>query len=174
MTEDFLDNYFKNLAINLVDIAHTVDAPAYYRMKDSMDLDEFDNAVRNMTKSTCLLLEIGSGNMGDYDNVNDALTIGLHCLVKTTDKYADINAARDQAKSILLKIITRIRFDCRDKYIRNTVANGPLKALNVIFDSKIKYENMTDIDGNWYGKSFYFYFRAPVQELPYNSNDWTA
>jgi hypothetical protein len=31
---------------------------------------------------------------------------------------------------------------------------------------------MTAIDGNWYGKSFYFDFRVPLN-LVYEPNDWT-
>jgi hypothetical protein len=172
MTELFLEQYFSNIATALKDISHTVDLPAFHRMKDSSDLDEFDNAVRNMQKDVCLLLEIGGGSIGEYDTQNDMPHIGLHILCKSTDLFAEVNAARDRAKTILLKIVSRMRLDCKGLHERMDNADGPLRAKNVTFDTRIKFSNMTAIDGNWYGKSFYFDFRVPLN-LVYEPNDWT-
>lgn len=173
MTEDFLETYFKNIATKLKDIQHTDVAPAFYRMADPTNLDEFDNAVRNMGKSACLLLEIGSGNIGEYDTQKEQPRIGLHVLVKTTDAFAGINAARDLAKGILLKIVSRMRLDTKTQYERPDNATGPLRAVTAVFDTKIKFGNMTAVDGNWYGKSFYFDLSVPIN-LVYDQNDWLS
>ena len=171
MTEQFLEDYFKNIAEKVKDIAHTDEVPAFYRMKDPMDLDEFDDAVKNMAKSCCLLLEIGDGSLGEWDSQRDMPRIGLHVLNKTTELRADINSGRDRAKSTLNKIVSLMRLDCKTAYERPDNQPGPLKAINVVFDSNIKYSNMTGIDGNWYGKSFYFEFKAPIN-LVYNPDDY--
>jgi hypothetical protein len=171
MTEQFLEDYFKGLATALKAIGHTDDAPAFYRMKDPMDLDEFDNAVKNMAKGVCLLLEIGDGSLGSWDAQSDLPRIGLHILIKTTEKFSDINAARDQAKAILLKMVSRIRIDCKGEFEREDNADGPLRTQRVVFDSNVKLSNMTAIDGNWYGKSAYFNWSVPV-DLVYNPLDW--
>lgn len=173
MTEDFLETYFKNIAVASKAIAHTDDQPAFYRMSDPNDLDEYDNAVRSMTKGVCLLLEIGSGSIGEWDSQNDMPRIGLHLLVKTDEVFANINAARDQAKSILQQIVSRMRIDCKTQFERTDQTIGPLKAETVVFDSKIKFSNMSAVDGSWYGKSFYFDFRSPLN-LVYNPDNWTA
>ena len=171
MTEQFLEDYFKNIATALKAIGHTEETPAFYRMADAMDLDEFDNAVRNMTKSACLLLELGEGSLGSWDSQSDLPRIGLHVLIKTTEKFSDINTARDQAKAILLKIMSRMRLDCKGKFERTDNADGPLRVQFISFDSNVKLSNMTAIDGNWYGKSLYFSFSVPV-DLVYNPLDW--
>lgn len=173
MTEAFLENYFKGIAAASVDIAHTDDLPSFYKMSDSNDLDEWDEAVRNITKPVCLILETGSGSIGEWDSQRDSPRIGLHCLVKTTEKTSDINGARDFAKLVLQKIVSRMRLDCKTAFERPDQTIGPLRAVNVVFDSNIKFSNMTGIDGNWYGKSFYFDFRVPLN-LVYNPDDWTA
>lgn len=171
MTEQFLEDYFKSVATKVKDINHTDEEPAFHRMSDPMDLDEFDQAVRNMAKRCCLLLEIGDGSLGEWDSQRDMPRIGLHVLNKSTDAKADINAARDAAKGTLLKIVSLMRRDCQQQIDEGTLVAGPLKAVNVVFDSNIKFSNMTAIDGNWYGKSFYFEFKAPVN-LAYNPDNY--
>jgi len=173
MTEQFLEDYFKNLATVSVDLANTDEATSFYRMKDQFDLDEFDNAVRSMSKDKCMLLEIGEGSICEYDSQNDMPKIGLHVLCKSTEEFSDINAARDLAKTILLKIVARMRLDCKGQHERVDQMDGPLRAQRVTFDTKIKFANMSAIDGNWYGKTFYFYFRSPLN-LAYDTNDWTG
>lgn len=171
MTEQFLEDYFKTVATALKDIGHTDGAPAFYRMTDAMDLDEFDNAVRNMSGNTCLLLEIGESTIGAYDSQKDRPHIGLHVLKHTSELFADKNAARDFAKAILLKIVSRIRLDCKSQFERADNQDGPLRGPCVSFSTDGKFSNMTAIDGNWYGKSLYIDFAVPL-DITYNSEDW--
>lgn len=171
MTETFLANYFEHIATKLKEIRHTDNEKAFYRMADPNDLDEFDNAVKNMGKNICLLLEIGSGEIADWDSQKESDRLGLHVLVKTSEAKDAINAGRDQAKTVLQKIVSKMRLDCKIGADRPDNTIGPLKSQGISFDSKIKFSNMTAIDGNWYGKSFYFDFKAPVN-LVYQSNDW--
>ncbi|HVW97495.1 MAG TPA: hypothetical protein VHA56_16095 [Mucilaginibacter sp.] len=173
MTEQQLEEYFTGIATDLKDIGHTPDAPAFYRIKDAMDLDEFDDAVRNMTAGVCLLLETGESNIGSYDSQTDRLRIGLHVLKHTTEDFDDINAARDFAKAALLKIVSRIRLDCKGKFERTNGQDGPLRQLATVFSTDGKLSNMTAIDGNWYGKSMYFDFAVPL-DITYNTEDWNA
>jgi hypothetical protein len=172
MTEAFLIGYFENIAATCKDILHTDGNKAFYTMADPTDLVEFEAGVRSMSQNICLVLEMGTGTMGDYDAQNDTPRIGLHVLCKSaTELYTDVRAARDQAKTTLNKIVSQMRLDCRGQYERPDNANGPLNVQQVTFDTKIKYANMSGIDGNWYGKSFYFEFRVP-ENLVYNPDDW--
>jgi hypothetical protein len=174
MTELFLEEYFKDIAERWPGIAHTNESKAFYRITDPTNLDEFDSAVRNMAKDACLLLEIGDGTIADWDSNRETPRIGLHVLVKTVDdEFAKINAARDLAKTVLLKIVSRMRYDILGKHERPDHADGPLKAGGARFDTKISFSNMSGIDGNWYGKSFYFEFKAPIN-LEYHAEEWTA
>lgn len=174
MTELFLEDYFKTVAATCIDLAHTDESQAFYRITDPMNLDEFDSAVRNMAKDACLLLEIGDGEIADWDSQRETPRIGLHVLVKTADnEFAKVNAARDEAKTILLTIVSRIRYDTLGRHERADLADGPLKAGGARFDTRIKFSNMSAIDGNWYGKSFYFEFKAPIN-LAYDPNRFSA
>ncbi|MGY0037631.1 hypothetical protein [Pedobacter sp. NJ-S-72] len=172
MTENFLENYFEKVAAKVKDIAHTADSKAFYRIHSKVDLDEFDNAVRSMEKHICLLAEFGSGTIGDWDSPRDIHAYyGLHVLVKSSDIFSEIKAARDHAKSTLIKIIVLMRKDIQDKFIYATDTAGPLKLAGIVFDSGGKYDDMDGVDGNWYGKSIYFDFKATIN-LAYNPNDY--
>ena len=175
MTETFLETYFEGLATKTKAIGHTPDTPAFYRIKDSFNLEEFDNALRNIKKPTCLLLEIGAGQIGATDNPMDHPRIGLHVVTRTGKKFADVNAARDQAKTVLLQLVALIKLDCQDNYYRQTILGvdsiGPLKSQNVIFDADIKFDNVSFDEDNWSGKCFYFTFSAPVN-IAYNPDNY--
>ncbi|RVU01079.1 hypothetical protein EOD41_10720 [Mucilaginibacter limnophilus] len=172
MSEQFLDEYFENIAAKLKEIQHTENEPAFYRITDPYNLDEFDDAVKSMGKPVCLLLEIGDGEIGEWDSQKDMPRIGLHVLAKCDGSRAGIRQARDQAKEILLKIVSRMRRDAQDHWDdQGAHIIGALKAAKVVFSTAIKFTNMTAVDGNWYGKSFWFEFKAPVN-LVYNEGDW--
>lgn len=171
MTDTFLEDYFKNLGIQSVFIAHTDASPSFFRVQSKVDLQEFDNAVRRVKKDNCLLLEMGSGQIGELDNQRDTCRIGLHVLIKTSTKFEEIKAARALAKYILLSMISIMRRDIKPIYLFSDLAAGPLNAAGITFDSNCKYDDMDGIDGNWYGKVMYFDFKAPVN-VAYNADDW--
>ena len=171
MTEDFILQYFTDVATALKDIGHTVEVPAFFRVKSKTDLDEFDYAVRNTTKNNVLILETGAGATTGWDSTNDNLQIGLHCLVKTDEAFANILIARDLAKAILLKAVSRMRIDCQPFGLYSDGAAGPLCGQIATFDSACKYDDMDGIDGNWYGKAMYFTWKVPL-DLSYNPADW--
>jgi hypothetical protein len=173
MTEDFILQYFENVAAKLIAIGHTTGSPSFFRVKSKVDLDAFDNSVRGTTKSNVLLLETGAGATMGWDSTTDMLQIGLHCLVKTDESFANILIARDLAKTILLKIVSRMRLDCEPLGIYSNGAAGPLWGQIATFDSACKYDDMDGIDGNWYGKAIYFTWKVPL-DLSYNGADWTG
>lgn len=169
-----MQEYFEAMAMASNDIQHTTDAPSFYCMNDPMDLVEFDEGVRAMAKNICLILELSQGTLGVYDATNDRVRIGLLVLCKSTDEtFANIRAAYDQAKTTLNKLVAQIRLDCKGKYERPDNQDGPLRQQFVTFDTKIKYNNVSDVDGNWYGKSYYFDFCVP-ENLVWNPDDWTS
>ncbi len=171
MTEDFLEEYFESVATKVKDIGHTPESTAFYRISSKYDLDEFDNAVRNMQKDCCMLLEFGSGNLGESDSPKDSIKIGIHILNKTTEAFEDIRSARAAAKATLVKIIALMRKDCQDKFLYSDDSAGPLKLAGIIFAGAGTYDDMDGIDGNWYGKSLYIDFTAPVSQQ-YNPEDY--
>ncbi len=172
MTEAFIQAYFTNVATAMVAIGHTTDSPAFFRVKSKTDLDAFDNAVRNTTKSNVLLLETGAGQTGAWDSPVDTVHIGLHLLVKTPDTdFQQVFNARDTAKAILLQIIARMRKDCEPIGLYSNSADGPLWNAIATFDSVCKYDDMDGVDGNWYGKAVYFDWKTPV-DLSYNPSNW--
>lgn len=171
MTETFLEDYFKSLAVRSVFIAHTDSVPSFFRVQSKSDPDEFDNAVRSVKKNICLLLELGSGEMELTDNPRDYCRIGLHVLVKTTEKSSDIKAGRDQAKAVLRSLISKIRRDVLPRYEYSDSEAGVLNQQNVVLQNMAKYDDMDGVDGNWYGKVIYLEFRTP-QSQAYNPDEW--
>ena len=173
MTETFLEDYFRSLATRSVFVAHTEAVPSFFRVQSKVDLDEFDNAVRKVKKDICLLLELGSGELELSDNPRDYCRIGLHVLVKTTSKFELIKAGRDQAKHVLLSIISKIRRDVLPLYAYSDNEAGLLNQAGVVLQNMGKYDDMDGVDGNWYGKVIYIDFRAPVSQA-YNPDEWIA
>ena len=84
---------------------------------------------------------------------------------------AKLNAARDLAKSILLKIVSRMRYDTKSQFERADNTDGPLKQAGARFDTRVKFLNMSGVDGNWYGKTFHLELKAPIN-LELDVNDW--
>ncbi len=171
MIEEFLEEYFEGVAVKVKPINHTLQKPAFYRVKDKFDLGEFDEAVRNMKGNYCLLLEMGSGEFAGWDSPRDDVRIGMHVLKKTSEKFEDINAAKSEAKEILIRAIALIRKDCEDIGMYADDQAGPLKALNTIFDSAGKYDDMSVEEGNWHGKTCYFDLKSPV-EMSYDPDNY--
>jgi hypothetical protein len=173
MTETFLEDYFRAIAARSKFLAHTNTLPSFFAVKSKVDLNEFDNAVRNVKKNACLLLETGPGELEINDNPRDNCRIGLHVLLKTTDKFEDIKAARDKAKYVLISIISAMRRDMEGfgEYSNNSA--GPLAQAGVILQNVGKYDDMDGVEGNWYGKVIYFDFRTPVSQK-YNPADWLS
>lgn len=172
MTEIFITDYFKGLATGNKIIAHTEAVPTFYRVRNRVDLEEFDTALRGMTRDVALLLELGGGQLGEWDAPMDGCKIGLHVLFKTDEIFANQSKARDDAKALLVKIFARMGYDALEAELRPDNQDGPLKAAHIIFDKAGNYDDM-EADENWYGKSIYFNFHADIS-LEYSPNDWIS
>ncbi|MBE7178179.1 MAG: hypothetical protein INR69_17385, partial [Mucilaginibacter polytrichastri] len=65
MSEQFVQGYFEQLAALHPDIAHSSEKPAFFRIQEEYNLDEFDRAVRATKSRTVLLLEFGEGDIAE-------------------------------------------------------------------------------------------------------------
>lgn len=172
MTEGFLNTYFEGLAIASRDIQHNVNGKAFAKIRNKWDLEEFDTAVRSMKSKVCLLLELGSGAISDDDHPMDSARIGLHILKKSTEVFADQEAARDDSKNILVKLLARIKYDRLEADLRPDNSDGPLRQAKIQFTGDGNFEDI-ETDGYWIGKSLYFDLRSNIN-LEYNPNDFTS
>lgn len=165
-----ITQYFRVLAGSHKQILHSDANKAFHRIRSRMDLEEFENAVRSMTGTSCMLLELGPGTIGNTDRPSDSPRIGIHILFLTDEIYANQELARSRAKSSLESLLTRLNYDRLEADLRTDGQDGPLRVAGVKFDGSGQYDDMM-VDPSWHGKSLYINLTID-KNLIYNPNDW--
>jgi hypothetical protein len=176
ISEIFLRDYFSGLAKTSKDIAHSEERKSFFMLRGT-DLDEFDAALRNMANPVGLILQIGSGKFGSDDNIRDYPELTFFFVIKTDGSYAELDDARERAKMIGKKFISRMMFDLLQKDLRDDNVDGPLRARRITFDRSGQYTNLGNIgEGeNWTGKMLEIKLNGQGDgDYQYNPNDWSA
>ncbi|MGI4870451.1 MAG: hypothetical protein ACRYFX_04645 [Janthinobacterium lividum] len=160
MTFTAYSNYFEDLATRLRDVAHTPAAPKFCRFNIEEILAGLAHGIDPSTP--CLLLESFEGRLSEegdnvMDNQDGAFLIMKYCAL---EDFAAQNAIIDQAKSIGLKIVARLRHDAR-------------QGLGLLhFDrNSVGYEKVGPVFGDCYGYRFTFSFFNPLS-LRVDPADW--
>lgn len=111
MTEPEYIDYFQTLAARNKRIHHTEQDPAFFVVKDD-NYTEVQTAVREMNLPALLLDQYMDDLMTDNDNNRLQVKGGfsIMCPVEAGDPDS-LRAARDQARSIALSVLKRVRRD---------------------------------------------------------------
>lgn len=157
ISELFLRDYFQRLAETHTGIGHMDNRKSFFVLR-SLELEEFDQALKNMAGKKGLILHLGDGSFGSSDNVQDKPELTLYFVIHTDGKYEHIDEARQEAKLIAEEFMARIRYDLEPGELRPDNIDGPLRQHNIRFDNAGGYRNLGNIgeDERWTGKMVEF------------------
>lgn len=157
-------SYFENLATLCVPIGHQPNAKAFFEIDDPDVLNNFDEALRNMAKETCMLLVNGGGELNDAtsNNHTDSMEFQLYIL-KLKRSTNTPEQLKVEAKALMMEIVKRIKSDFRtDRRYRFTINNMPYE----------KVGPMGSDESQWYGYTTILRFTCPFTTA-LNSAIWT-
>jgi hypothetical protein len=167
ITEDPIIAYFDKLAKANRLIAHDQDGvPSFFEIEDPEELSSFDDALRNATGSTVMLIIAGEGELNDNGSANytDGLEYQIYVLQKLHDDTTP-SEIRAVCKDAIKAIIFRTRKDASaskivpGKFITFPVNNLPLR--------KVGPMNL-----HWYGYTAMLSFTCPFG-WKVDSGTWT-
>lgn len=157
-------SYFESLAAKCTPISHTAQEKGFFDIENTDELNSFDDALRSMRKQTCMLFVDEGGEFNDSTSANhtDSIEIQLYIL-KLKHNNNTILQLNQDAKSLLLEIVKRVRSDFRnDTKHRFTVNNMPYQ----------KVGPMGSDESQWYGYTTILRFACPFATA-LNSSIWT-
>ena len=157
MNEDQYINYFSQLAKSHTKLQHGVNGmKSFYYIEDEFSMEEFDNALKNMRSSTCMLLVAEDGQLDDADseNYSDHIDGSLYILGKVSDNGDNIRTVRAKCKPIIMQVVKKMRKDSRDRAIL------PGKIIHFRI-SNLPYQRVGPMNMEWYGYMVTFRFVCP-------------
>lgn len=157
MNEDQYINYFAQLAKSHKMLQHGVNGmQSFYYVEDEFSMDEFDNALKNMKSSTCMLLVAEDGELDDADSENyaDHIDGSLYILGKVSDNGDNIRKVRAKCKPIIMQMVKRMRQDSRARKI----LDGKIVNFRI---SRLPYLRVGAMNNEWYGYMVTFRFVCP-------------
>lgn len=168
MTEPEYIAYFENLAKQHKAVLHTDDPKDqhFFVVKDD-NRTEVENAIRNGLKFPAVLLDQYMDNLEtDSDNYRLRIMGGISVLVTCTVKPEDIRRARDEARTIALSFLKRMRRDC-------LYARGALAMRNIKPDTTFQGEPVELLgSGTATGWGYPFEWLLPTQVVV-DAGDWS-
>lgn len=161
--EEFIVDYFKNIAIQLKMIGHTEVDPAFFYIKDFTDPSSVNEAIRKLKAGLILVLEAPEGLISSNDADNDMdIKAGAFTLLKRANGEDEKNEFKDlfdEVQTAALKIFSRMRKDRSAE----------------VFDyctQELNYQKVGPVADNRYGRRYEFRIGRCV-ETTYNEEDWT-
>lgn len=114
MTEQQYIDYFESLATQMAAIRHTPDKKRFFVIQDD-SMNEVNQRVRSgLTYPVLLLDQYYDELLTEADNYRSVIKGGFSILCEVDLKVPKaFRQARQQAREIALKIVKRIRYDCR-------------------------------------------------------------
>jgi len=168
----FYKGYFKGLAMSNPDIAHTDDSKAFFFIKDIYNPDEFDNAIRELDKPICFLLE-NPNTKGKTANRNRLdYVYGRFNIVGLTESgdSDSVEAMQDQCEEIANEFIAKMSADLLEG-AKITAGNATSKTV-FCPEQEITIDPIGPISTNYWGVSVGFYWKCQGQGAP-TAGKWT-
>jgi hypothetical protein len=157
MNEDQYISYFTSLAKSHAKLRHGIDGMfSFAYIEDEFNMQEFDNALKNMKSSTCMLLVSEDGEFDDAgsENYNDLIEGSLFILGRVSDNADNIRRARAKCKPIIMQMLKKMRKDSR----ANNIVAG--KKIHFRLEG-LKYNHVGPMNNEWYGYMVTFRFVCP-------------
>lgn len=167
LTEDLFISYFEKLAIAHLTIKHKAGGlKSFFEVEDTDELTAFDEAIRNATGSTVMLVVAGEGELDDNNSDSHVQVFDFQIYIlqklKTGVKISDIRSA---CMAVLKTVLARTKYDRR----RDNIVPG--KTVNFRID-KIPVRKVGPMSLNWYGYTAMLSFSCPFG-LPVESGTWS-
>lgn len=157
MGPDIITDYLERKATESPLIKHVKDSEndqAFFVIDDPYDLNEFDLALRSLTKYPAMLFELADGVIDDQNNASYLNTV--NCSFMIVDKlkeFEKIRTCRSRCYHIGKAIIREILKDCRNQLIiPDKLVQVPLRST---------YSPVGPMDLRWYGYQFTLEFVGP-------------
>lgn len=157
MNEDQYIEYFASLASSHHQLQHMKDGhKSFFYVEDAMNLLEFDEALRNMSGSTAMLLVAEDGELDDNESENhvDQMEGSIFILAQVKEHGRTVREARAFCKPIIMDFVAKMRKDSR----KQQIIAGKLVHFRV---SNLPYHKVGPMNGNWYGYMVSFRFVCP-------------
>ncbi len=165
--ENFNPNdYFKQLAIEHIDIQHTEDKPAYFREYSTVRIlfnnSDFLDKMKYM-KRTGLVSQFNNdgGTSGGHDSKNRIFTGAIYVITRIINKSKD--EAQAHCKQIMNDIFARMQHDMEGMTIPITTE------LN-----NIKYHSLDEIADGFYGLAGLISYQESAECIVYDSSKWQS
>jgi hypothetical protein len=159
--------YMLDCATRLKELQHSQSNPRYFEANTVADMQELLNNIGVAKYPAIVTLSSIKGRVGDEKTGNNYLDHPFHTgfiitspMQGSTDAET-IRLAKIEAKSILFKIIAKMRHDRR----------RALFGLNFLNLTSIPYQEIGPLGAGSYGVMFNFENTQPVA-LEHNTNDW--
>lgn len=161
----FYKHFFKSLAIANGQIAHTDAEPSYFYIRDKYNPDAFDDAIKNLGKDTCFLLEsisykTSNGNSRNYFKH----PLGRFNIIARADIGDDdsISAAEELCESIADEFISKMR-ELLEEGAAITIAPGDSSSLVFFTVNDVSVDPIGPMNINYYGVSVGFTLKTPLK-----------
>jgi hypothetical protein len=160
----------RNIAINSVDIGHIEgdeDNNRFFRVASIMTVDEIINNLSIMKEFSLVVEDNAEGGLIDNNSIMDKPIHTFFLLKKVEqDNADDREAAKQQCKSVMFKILSRMRRD----WISDNEGKTEIGVRNIEF-GQWTYQTFGPILNNCIGISVSFIAPNSVNTA-YNGNDW--
>jgi len=167
VTEDKYIEYVKKLASAHIDLQHGVNGvSSFFEIEDEENFGNFDDALRNATARTVMLLVAAEGELDDNgcDNHTQEMDCQFYILQK---KRAGVTIPQIRSACIVIikEILGRMKSDARS----NKIVVGK----NITFlISKVPYRKVGPMNLDWYGYTVMIRFTCPFG-YTVDSGTWT-
>lgn len=158
-------NYFENLATKHIGIQHTEASKAFFYIDNPFDLNAMDAALRNITKKTCLLLDVPVRLMDDNrsNNYVEDLECQFSILTLESDKTKLI-----QARDLVLPIVEDFLVKIRQDQSAGLLLGLQQSRMNI---RNVRIEPIGPINISWYGYTAVIALSCPFAPAV-NSGNW--
>lgn len=158
------NSYFKQLAIEHVDIKHTDEKPAYFREYSSMRIlfnnSDFLDQMRYANRTALVSQFNGDGGIsGKPDSKVQTYTGSIYIITRIIDK--DKDEAFALTTKILQDIFARMQEDLDNMIIPITMSLNDIKIIS-----------LDEIGDGYYGHTAMMAYKESAECIAYDSNKW--
>lgn len=162
MEEEFVVEYFKNIATKLKDLAHTEEKPTFYYIKNIIDMSAITSKISTFNEGPILLLENHEGGIGstngdnDFEKIFGAFTILIPAT--SNDEDEDFKTLFGIVHSIAIKIFSKLQ-------------NDSIEGILDYFSFEFNYMKVGPVSDNRYGRRYEFSIGKSI-EIKFDNDDW--
>jgi hypothetical protein len=167
ITEDQYIGYFEKLARAHRQLQHEVDGKeCFFEVEDPDELNSFDDALRNLTSKTVMLIVAGEGELNDNNSENHVQIVDcqLYILQKET-----IGISPADIRSNCIEILRGILGRTKREALRNQMIPGKLITFRI---NNVPLRKVGPMNLNWYGYTALISFSCPFG-YTVDSGTWT-